>query len=209
MTDPRALSALAHRAPIDVAGVAALSERAFETIAILRGDEKTVRGPLQSALDLSRPARIGETTAAGALVAIQTSPDETILLAPEAGGAALLATLRAALGDSHHQLVDVSDHLATLTLAGPRARDLLSKLVTIDLHPRAFTAGAAVATLLGKAAVTLWLEAEDDAAATFRIVVRRSFADYAWRLLAEAGREWGLPEQPARGIVNLESGAPH
>jgi sarcosine oxidase subunit gamma len=34
----------------------------------------------------------------------------------------------------------------------------------------------------------------------FRIFIRWSMADYLWCALADAGREWGVPEQqPAKG----------
>ncbi|MBP7574355.1 MAG: sarcosine oxidase subunit gamma, partial [Rhodoferax sp.] len=73
----------------------------------------------------------------------------------------------------------------TLTVKGAAAADLLSRGCPLDLHPRVFPAGALAQTHIAKAGATvLCLEA----ATSFELTVRRSFADYLFRWLCEAGQ---------------------
>ncbi len=69
------------------------------------------------------------------------------------------------------------------------------KLTTLDVHPRAFAEGEVTGTNFGHATAIIWLVTDEKNGPVFRLVVRWSFADYLWCLLAEAGREWGMPEQ--------------
>ena len=69
------------------------------------------------------------------------------------------------------------------------------KLTTLDVHARAFAVGQVTGANFGHATANLWLVADDESGSIFRLFVRWSFADYLWCLLAEAGREWGMPEQ--------------
>ena len=91
----------------------------------------------------------------------------------------------------------MSSYYTTIELAGPRARDMLMKLTTLDLHPSAFTTGQVAGSLFGRAQATLWqVDADEtEGGPVFRLFVRRSMADYLWCLLAEAGFEWGMPKQ--------------
>ena len=46
----------------------------------------------------------------------------------------------------------------------------------------------------------LWLPLEAAGEETFSLFVRWSMADYLWCTVADAGREWGMPEQvPVKG----------
>ena len=57
-------------------------------------------------------------------------------------------------------------------------------------------------SVFGRANATIW-QVLDDAAEggpVFRLFIRWSMADYLWCLIADAGREWGVPEQsPVKG----------
>ncbi|MEM1401267.1 MAG: sarcosine oxidase subunit gamma family protein, partial [Pseudomonadota bacterium] len=75
-------------------------------------------------------------------------------------------------------------------------REMLMKLTTLDLHPSQFAPGAVTGSLFGRATATLHCR-EDTSG--FVLFVRRSFADYLWCALAEAGREFGLVEQVPKG----------
>ena len=52
-----------------------------------------------------------------------------------------------------------------------------------------FAAGTVVRTLLAKTGVIIHQTAKTP---TFEVYVHRSFADYAWRWLADAGLEYGV-----------------
>lgn len=135
-------------------------------------------------------------------------PDEFLLVGPEGAGpaevgpagsglpghdgAGTAAGLARALGTEPGQAVDLSANRTTLELSGPSARAVLEKGCPIDLHPRAFGPGTAVATTLGPVQVLLWQTAEQ----VYRVLPRASFADYTARWLLDAMAEYAAPEVP-------------
>ena len=66
----------------------------------------------------------------------------------------------------HHQLVDVSDYYTIIEVAGPKAREALMKLTTLDLHPRAFKPGMVTGSVFGRANAMIWLPLDDAARRT-------------------------------------------
>ncbi|MFI7581411.1 sarcosine oxidase subunit gamma family protein [Kocuria kalidii] len=137
-------------------------------------------------------------------------PDEFLLVGPEGSGPAEIgaegtdlgdagsddagtaAGLARALGTEPGQAVDLSANRTTLELSGPSARAVLEKACPIDLHPRVFGPGTAVATTLGPVQVLLWQTAEQ----AYRLLPRASFADYTARWLLDAMTEYAAPEVP-------------
>ena len=111
------------------------------------------------------------------------------LLAPRAEEDAAEDALRRALDGAPHSLVRVSDRHAALTASGPRAEALLAAGCPLDLDIASFPEGTCTRTLLGKAEVVLWRHRP----LGFHLELRRSFAAYAWDLLAEAAREHAVP----------------
>ena len=85
-------------------------------------------------------------------------------------------------------LTDVSDAYAIVRLAGPAARDVLAKGCSLDIHDSVFPPGKVARSLLAQAEAIL----HRTAAETFDIYVPRSYADYLWRWLEDAGREYGV-----------------
>lgn len=83
--------------------------------------------------------------------------------------------------------VDVSANRTTIELSGPNARDVLEKGCTLDLHPRAFTAGRCAQTTLARAQVILWQTSDDPA---YHLLVRGSFAQYVADWLVDAATEY-------------------
>ena len=189
-------SALAHREPLATpGGEAALRERPFEGKLIFRGSPEVIGGSLGVAL----PQANG--TAIGLLGVVQwLSADEWLLVTPPSAEAAALATVGGALAGKHVQAVDVTDYYTTIAVSGSRAREMLMKIATVDFHPRAFKPGMGVTTNFGR--TIAW--GRQTAPDSFDLIVRISMSDYLWCLLAEAGREWGLPAQiPKGGDVKL------
>jgi len=189
-------SALAHRAPLSASNAAAeLKERPFEGKLILRGQPAVVGEAVAGVLGAPLPGKVYETTTGARGVAQWLAPDEWILTTAAGSEAALADDLGKALGGKHGQVVDVTDYYTTLELSGVRAREMLQKIVTVDLHPRVFKPGMGITTNFART-VAFARQTRDDA---FDIIVRLSMADYLWCLLAEAGREWGLPAQEPKG----------
>ncbi|MGK7221590.1 sarcosine oxidase subunit gamma [Kocuria flava] len=196
---------------------AALREVPFLTMVGLRLVPGT--GSASTVTDLTGlplPGGHGEVTGDPATTAVLwlgpdefllVGPDETVVPAGLTGGAerepgALpsLSTAPAAVRLSEAlagagvpgQVVDLSANRTTLELSGPSAREVLEKGCPMDLHPRAFAAGTAVATTLGPVQVLLWRTGEQE----WRIMPRASFADYTARWLLDAMTEFAAPRVP-------------
>ena len=94
-------------------------------------------------------------------------------------GAALEATIRAAIPVGEGAVVDVSASRVGFLLSGPDAPDALAGCCPLDFHPRSFQTGRCAGTLIGKAQVLIAQIADWP---TYLILVRPSFASYvkAW-----------------------------
>jgi sarcosine oxidase, subunit gamma len=142
-------------------------------------------------LGVALPGTCGRVTSCGRHSALWLGPDEWLVVS-EADGAELTAELREALGGDRGSVVDVSANRTTLELSGPAARETLEKGCPVDLHPRSFGPGTAVATTLGPVPVLLWQTDET----TYRVLPRSSFADYVARWLLDATTEFAGPRVP-------------
>jgi sarcosine oxidase subunit gamma len=116
-------------------------------------------------------------------------PDEWLLTSTGTAPEALEAELREELRPAGGTAVDVSAQRITLRISGPRARAVLVKGCSVDLHPRAFLPGSSAQTTLGQAGVVLLALAPDD----FAVLVRSSFAGYLATWLLDASLEYTVP----------------
>jgi sarcosine oxidase subunit gamma len=169
-----------------------LREVPFQAMVGIRVDPLSEAGRRISAVTGGLPAECGQvTTGAGGTAVLWLGPDEFLLVGPEEAEAGTLAAgLVSALGDGAGQAVDLSSNRTTFELAGPSARGVLEKSCAADLHPRAYSAGTAIATVIGNVPTVLWKTDED----TFRIFPRASFADYLGRWLLDGMREFTATE---------------
>jgi sarcosine oxidase subunit gamma len=179
-----------------------IEEHAFSGKFILRADPHEAVERLRSALHLGLPFDPLTSSTAGDASFLWVGPDEWMLVTAAGAAEERGRAAREALSGLHHQLVDVSDYYTEIEVAGVKARDLLMKLTTLDLHPRAFRAGMVAGSMFGRANAMIWQIADDETEGgpVFRLFIRWSMADYLWCLAAAAGREWGVPEQtPVKG----------
>lgn len=116
----------------------------------------------------------------GGRAALWLGPDEWLLLAPEADGAAVHAALAASLAGVPHALVDVSHRQSALLLEGPGAEVTLAGAVPLDLSVEAFPIGMCTRTVCEKAEIVLWRTGAE----RFHIEAWRSFMPYVRDLLA-------------------------
>lgn len=144
------------------------------------------------------PAAVKQVTVSEAATICWLGPDEFLAVLSDAvlSGAALTAaaltaaaeaaeTIMAAAGDAAGHVIDVSANRTILELDGPAARDVLESSATIDLHPRMFPTGAAVATNVAQTQVILHKTGEQ----TWRLLPRSSFADCVVTWLLDAMEE--------------------
>lgn len=136
---------------------------------------------LAPALGCPLPMTINTATTASERAALMLGPDEWLLLAPEAEGAALDTAFAETLSGYPHSLVDVAHRQEALVLEGPRAELVLNAGVPLDLDITAFQVGTATRTLFDKAEIVLWRTGAD----SFRIETARSLLPYLRAMLAE------------------------
>mgnify|MGYP004706265831 FL=1 len=165
-----------------------LRERADLGHLTLRGSAIELDKALRAVLQLSLPAQPLSLTQAGEYSAQWMSPDEWLLIVPQGEEYAIEQQLRAALGDAHYAIVNIGGGQTLLELRGDQAINLLKKSVVYDVHPQNFPAGKGVMTCFATVTVILRRPTED----RWELVVRRSFADYSYRWLLDAGAEYGI-----------------
>ena len=139
-------------------------------------------------LGLSLPLEPNTVVRAGELTVLWLGPDEWLVVgAPDTQGD-LEQRIRAAAGDDHVSVTDVSAQRTTLLVSGARARDLLAHGCPLDLHPRAFGPGRCAQTMLARAQVVV--VARDEPGSGFWVLVRSSFAGYLTDWLLDAAAEY-------------------
>ena len=151
----------------------------------LRGDPNSDRfmQAAEAVLGQPLPAAAGSFTC-GQRTIYRLGPDEWLLAIPLGGEKEATVLLEKNLAGQCYSLVDVTGGQVMMRLRGPRAREVLAKGCTLDLHPRAFKAGQCAQSTLAKTSMLIALA---DDAPTFDIIVRRSFAEYAARWLLHSG----------------------
>jgi sarcosine oxidase, subunit gamma len=183
-----ALTTLARRSPLVDLGPwphakTTLEELPHEVRYSFRGMDEAVQ-QLATALGLHAPAQNrAETNAQGSL--IRLGPDEIYILGPSNNGHNFASNLAVVAGRAH-SLVDISHRNFAFGLSGNKVEAVLAAGNPLDLHVSAFPVGMATRTLLGKAEIVLWRQAQD----RFRIDCWRSFAPYIREFLVEAAREY-------------------
>jgi sarcosine oxidase, subunit gamma len=135
------------------------------------------------AFGLALPTRIGEVSSQGSRRALCLGPDEWILWADEAEGAAIEDAFASLYGTVPNSLVSVSDREIALFLQGPAATTLLSVGCPIDLDRIA--PGSGKRTVIDNVQVVLFREAAE----RWTLEVWRSFLPHVWELLNTANRE--------------------
>jgi sarcosine oxidase subunit gamma len=155
----------------------------------VRRDDPAARQAVEGWLGAALP-QVGKARVAGETTVLGIGPDEWLALA--ADGPALAARLREAAAGQFVGVTDVSENYTTLVASGPAAREVLAKGCPLDLHARAFQPGDVAGSVIAKATVVLNLVSETEGDSRFEILVRRSFADYLFRWLEDAGREAGV-----------------
>lgn len=116
-------------------------------------------------------------------------PNEWLIVGDSAEMAAVAAALSSALQGQYAAVNDLSGGYVTYRLSGADARGLLAKGCALDLHPGVFGAERCAQTGIAKAGVLLSPLSGKDG---FDLIVRRSFADYLWQWLLQAGREFRI-----------------
>ena len=165
-----------------------LSEAPLQAHLVLRGH---VAAPgfsdgVAQVLGISVPDRL-QRLANGDTVIRWIAPDEWLITAPAEQAFGLESALRAAIS-GHIAVINVSGGQTILRLSGEHARNVLKKSTSYDVSEHNFPIGKAVTTTFAKTQAVIG-RCEDQ---SWELIIRRSFADYAWLWCQDASAEYGL-----------------
>lgn len=143
---------------------------------------------LSAALGVDLPVRPKTSASANGRTALWLGPDEWLVIAE--GGSEIGSSMMEAAAKSGalHSATDVSHRNTAILVSGPGAAATINTGCPQDLSLKAFPVGACSRTIFGKVEIVLLRTAEE----AFRVEVWRSFADYAFGLLAEGARDAAL-----------------
>jgi sarcosine oxidase subunit gamma len=139
--------------------------------------------------DVALPTKANTTARNDTLTALWLGPRSWLLLAGGASSLTDFADKRDVINRHRGALFDVSASRIALSLAGPRAADVLAKGCPLDFRPRAFASGACAQSVYGH--VNVLIEKRDEIP-TFVLMVARSFARDAERALSVVALQYGL-----------------
>lgn len=187
----KALVAGAHGTRGIEAGVSLTEIRNFDLIQVMarRGQAaelaKAAKGRFGVVVhDAPKAVQTSDTTL------IWSGPDQFFVLSK--GGKHTMQTLAPALSGPA-SLSDQSHARALISISGTKARALLAKLSSIDLHAASFPIGAAAATSMDHTSVTLWRDSDrPDGQAVFNLLVFATFAESLWHTMLDAAAEYGV-----------------
>jgi sarcosine oxidase subunit gamma len=127
----------------------------------------------------------------GALL-IWSGPDQFLVLsARTSGGSSATGTARSAF-TGIASLSEQSDGRSLIRIAGPKARDMLAKVCSLDLHPAVFPVGTAAVTSIDHTSANLWRGEDISGEPAFYLLVFSTFAESLWHTLLDSGAEYGV-----------------
>ena len=170
-------------------GGVTMAEVGHRTIVNIRGtaSDPAFASAVQTATGVALPSAANTVSTGGGRQILWLGPNEWWLTGADGEAESLVAALRASFAGQHATACDVSESRAILRLKGPKAREVLMRGVSLDLHPRAFHVGECAQTGLSRANALLHLI---DDAPTFEIYVLKSFSDYLWRWMEIVARDF-------------------
>jgi sarcosine oxidase subunit gamma len=170
--------------------VLAIKEHAFLGHVNIRvaGDNKKFTAAVKKALGVELPAQANTFLVSGENTVLWLGPNEWLVITPHNKATALIEELETLLADTFSAVNDVSGGNTVLEVSGHKAQALLRKGCPLDLHHSVFSTGQCAQTVIAKTSMILW---QTDDAPVYKLVVRRSFADYLGLWLVDAAREYG------------------
>lgn len=172
------------------AGVALTEIRNFDLVQVMarRGKAGEMAKAAQTRFGVAAPETpkaIGTSDA----TLIWSGPDQFLVLS-KGGKHSIEAPASVFAGSA--SLSDQSHARALISVSGEKARAMLAKLSSIDLHPEVFAVGAAAATSMDHTSVTLWRGADRNGQAVFNVLVFATFAESLWHTVLDSAAEYGV-----------------
>ena len=172
------------------AGVSLTEIRNFDLVQVMarRGNAGEMIAAAKARFGVAAPETPRAVATADATL-IWSGPDQFLVLSKD--GKHLIEALAPGFAGSA-SLSDQSHARALISISGEKARAMLAKLSSIDLHPSVFAVGAAAATSMDHTSVTLWRGKDRDGQAVFNLLVFATFAESLWHTILDSAAEYGV-----------------
>ena len=144
---------------------------------------------------VSLPVAPNSTSRHGGLTALWLGPGSWLVVASGTGVLRDFESRRDALNAAGGALFDVTTSRVAWTIAGAHAATVLAKACPLDFHPRAFADGACAQSVYGHMNALYYRRAT---APVFTVMVARSLARDAWRILCASASQYGYDVLRAR-----------
>ncbi len=170
-----------------------LREVPLQAFVILRGksDDASFTSVAAQVLGNELPIKANTWATSKKADMLWYGPSEWLLVVEPGELDSLLEELTTQLKNTHAGVVDVTGGSTMLEISGPATIELLAKASPFDFHPSVFTRDQCVQTVFAKASATVYPFAIDGETITsFRVIFRRSFADYLGTCLLDAAEEY-------------------
>ncbi|RWP27632.1 sarcosine oxidase subunit gamma family protein [Mesorhizobium sp.] len=181
----------AHGARDVAPGISLTEIRNFDLIQIMarRGKGAELANAAKARFGMAAPD-LPKAVSASGVTLIWSGPDQFLILSK--GGKHTMDNLSLAFSQSA-SLSDQSHARALISVSGAKARAMLAKLSSLDLHPTAFPIDAAAATSIDHTAVNLWHGNDrPDGQPVFNLLVFASFAESLWHTMLDSAAEYGV-----------------
>ena len=127
------------------------------------------------------------------MTVLRLRPDRFLIVATPAQRGELTEALQKDVSQSKGciHLTDLTSALSALSLVGPRAREVLAKLTSVDLRPRSFPDGSCAEIGLAKIHAVIYRE-DWRSLPAYVLLLSRELGQYGWDVIRTAGRTVGL-----------------
>ena len=151
-----------------------------------KGMATAVAAAARAAYGVALPLKPGSERS-GAMTFIWAGPERWLVIAEDRSSEELAQSLRSVFAGLA-AIAEQGDGRALIRISGPRARDVLAKILTIDLHPRVFRRGDTAITGAAHLEVQIW---QVDDQPSYEIALFRGFAGSFWHWLIASAAEYG------------------
>lgn len=141
------------------------------------------------------PAKFGEVLEieSNHLLVARLTMDEFLILTPPGIEQEIVSSLEAEISSQNTfvSVIDQTSGLVGLSISGPESSRVMMKLCALDFNPIAFPNLHVAQSSFSKVRATI-IRHDQGGLPTFELFADRSYADYLWDAILDAGMEFGI-----------------
>ena len=161
---------------------------------------------LDTVLGSSRVAEVGSVARDGDFVIARLTEEEVLILGPPTDSDVWNTQLGVEThGVPSRQVTNVTSGMTALRIVGPRARDVIFSLTSLDVRDRSMPNGSCAQAAFAEVHGTL-VSRDIAGAAAFELFVAREFGVYVWEVVLESLGHGGVVPFGTSALLRLERG---